>query len=144
MADGKVGRKSKLTKERVDKICDALRKGNYVQTACQSVGISQTTYYKWKELGEQGVEPYKTEFLEPTQEAEALGELALQENIYDCANEGNWTASAWILERKYPNRWARTERVDLSTQNNDFKIQIESKKSNHQMEDDELELLKDE
>lgn len=142
MADGKVGRKSKLTKERVDRICEALMKGAYVVTACKSVGITQNTFYKWKKLGEEGVEPYKSEFLDRIEEADALGELALLENLDDFSTS-NWQVNAWRLERKYPQRWARTERVDLSTQNNDFKIQIESKKSNHQMEDDEKKLLEE-
>jgi hypothetical protein len=48
------GRKTKLTPELQEQLVDALAAGAYAETACDYVGISTTTYYRWLQLGEQG------------------------------------------------------------------------------------------
>ena len=35
-------------------------------------------------------------------------------NIQNAANSGTWQASAWILERKYPDKFARKDFVEVS------------------------------
>lgn len=133
---------SKLTKELCDTICENIRRGNYISTSCRAVGISTSTYSRWKKKGKQGIEPYKT-FLERTDEAEAKGEMACLEVIYNNAIEnGNWLSSAWILERKYPNRYGKRERVDLQT-DNDFKLEISTARSPYQMGAEEKKLLEE-
>lgn len=135
-------RPRKMTDERIEMICEALRKGNYGTTACRYAGISKATWHNWRKKGEEGVLGYQS-FYELISQADAEGEYLHVENIDDVAMNGNWQANAWLLERKYPNRWARTERVNLDTQGNDFKLEIETKKSNYKMDDDEIELLKE-
>ena len=133
--------KSKLTQELCDVICENLRRGNYLTTSCRASGISTSTYYSWKKKGEKGEEPYAT-FLRKTDEAEAEGEMACLEVIYNSAIEnGNWLSGAWILERKYPNRYGKRERVDLQT-DNDFKLEISTARSPYEMGADEKKLLK--
>ena len=34
--------------------------------------------------------------------------------IAKAAGEGNWQAAAWWLERRFPERWGRRERVDAT------------------------------
>lgn len=136
-----VGRPTKLTKKRCEFICEGLKKGNYITTCCRAVGISDATYRLWKRKGKQGIEPYAT-FLQKTDEAEAIGEMRALEIIDDSATSGNWLASAWKLERKYPQKFGKKERVDIST-DNDFKIEIEAKKSPYEMSADEKKLLEE-
>ena len=133
--------KSKLTKDRCDFICENLRRGNYISTCCKAVGISRSTFALWKRKGKQGIEPYKT-FLERVEQAEADGELRSMEIIDEVASGGNWLASAWKLERKYPQRFGKRERMDIGS-DDDFKIEIKSKKSPYKMAEDERKLLEE-
>lgn len=132
----------KLNKEVCDNICENLRRGNYITTACRASGISTGTYYNWKKRGEKGEEPFKT-FLERTDKAESEGELACMEVIYNSATEqGNWLSAAWILERKYPQRFGKREQMALQT-DNDFKLEISTAKSPYEMGLEEKKLLKE-
>ena len=47
-----IGRPSKLTPEVQAKIVEYLRTGATVKATCDSVGIGQTTFYEWREIGE--------------------------------------------------------------------------------------------
>mgnify|MGYP002626333149 CR=1 FL=1 len=131
--------KSKLTKTRCEFICANLRKGNYLTTCARACGVSVSTLNNWKKRGRKGEEPYKT-FLEKVDEAEAEGELRSMGIIDDVASTGNWLASAWKLERKYPQRFGKKERMEIGS-DEDFKIEIQSKKSPYKMASDERKLL---
>ena len=139
MGKGKFG--SKLTKELCNRICDGLRKGNYVTTCCRANGISAATFYNWKRWGEEGKEPYAT-FLDKVEEAEAEGEMLHVEVIHDQSLSGNWLSSAWLLERKYPQRFGKREQMALQT-DNDFKLEISTAKSPYEMGLDEKKLLEE-
>ena len=55
MTDNKrMGRKPKLTPHVQEIIVDFVRKGNYISTACQIVGIHKSTYYNWLEQEARG------------------------------------------------------------------------------------------
>lgn len=132
----------KLTRTICDKIVEGVLKGNYVATVCQSVGINRSTYYTWKKKGEQGLEPYK-EFYERVTEAEAQAEMDILNVIYTNAiDQGNWVSSAWILERKYPNRFGKREQMALQT-DNDFKLEITPAKSPYELGEEEKKLLEE-
>lgn len=132
----------KLTRVVCDKICEGVRKGNYITTVCKAVGISEKTYYNWRKKGEQGFEPYK-EFYERVTEAEAQAEMDILNVIYTNAiDQGNWLSSAWILERKYPHRFGKREQMALQT-DNDFKLEISTAKSPYEMGLEEKKLLKE-
>ena len=132
----------KLNKTVCDKICEGVLKGNYITTVCKSVGISPKTYYYWKKKGEQGIEPYKT-FYERVTEAEAQAEMDILNVIYTNAiDQGNWLSSAWILERKYPNRFGKREQMALATDNN-FELKISSAKSPYELGEEEKKLLEE-
>lgn len=132
----------KLTRTICDKICEGVLKGNYVATVCQSVGINRSTYYAWKKKGEQGLEPYK-QFYERVTECEAQAEMDILNVIYTNAiDQGNWVSSAWILERKYPNRFGKREQMALATDNN-FELKISSAKSPYELGEEEKKLLEE-
>ena len=132
----------KLNKTICDKICEGVLKGNYVATVCQSVGINRSTYYEWKKKGKQGIEPYK-QFYDRVTEAEAKAEMDILNVIYTNAiDECNWVSSAWILEKKYPNRFGKREQMALAT-DNDFKLEISSAKSPYELGEKERKLLEE-
>ena len=132
----------KLNKTVCDKICEGVLKGNYITTVCRSVGIHPQTYYVWKKKGKQGIEPYK-EFYDRVTECEAQAEMDILNVIYTNAiDQGNWLSSAWILERKYPNRFGKREQMALATDNN-FELKISSAKSPYELGEKERKLLEE-
>ncbi len=108
------GRPSKLTEDVKLAVVAALRRGNYRQTAATLAGISERTLYNWVERGESGEEPY-ADFLQAMKSAEAESEADLLEEIRGAQpavpGEGGrgadlWQAKAWVMERRWPKRWA--------------------------------------
>ena len=132
---------TKLTKELCDEICSYIEMGNYISRCCEAVGISNSTYRNWKKKGEKGIEPYAS-FLKRVQKVEAKAEMVHTGIIHDVAEGGNWLASAWLLERKYPNRFGKREQMALQT-DNEFELKISTAKSPYEMGLEEKKLLEE-
>lgn len=95
-------------------ICDAIRAGCHQEQAAQAAGISASTLYAWKALGEKESDgPYRR-FLLKLRQAEAEAELnavkVLRSAIED---EGDWKAALALLERRFPSRWRRQQTNEL-------------------------------
>lgn len=112
MSNGnRVGRPTKLTTEIQERIVELLKAGNYVETACAVVGIGRTTFYDWLKKAEKSTRANRyTRFRDAVRQAEAWAEARFVSIISKSA-EKNWTAGAWWLERKYPERWSRDRKV---------------------------------
>jgi predicted transposase YbfD/YdcC len=72
-----------------------------------------------RERIEAGEKPRKTEvifvqFREAVESARAKAEVRHVANIAKSANDGVWQASAWYLERSYPQKWGRLNRTEIS------------------------------
>jgi len=107
----KAGRPSKIDKEATLKICSVLQRGGYIESAAAYAGISKQTLYDWLRKGnKQSRGQYRT-FLDAVKKAMASGEVGLLNGIY-AAGEKHWTAYAWILERKNPERWGRARAME--------------------------------
>jgi hypothetical protein len=105
---------------------EAIEAGNYASTAAESVGIGESTHYRWMKQGEEGIEPYRG-YWEAIKKAEAQAEMSAVQNIQTHAAE-NWTASAWYLERKFPDKWGRKDKLTQEISGKDGKpIEIDSK-----------------
>ena len=107
----KLGRKCKLTPELQAKICKYIEDGNYAIHACNACGISDTTFYDWLKRGDiditDGKDSIFSAFLAAIKEAESKAILKHVANIALVAEAGEWTASAWFLERKYPDLFGK-------------------------------------
>jgi len=104
------GRKTKLTPEMQERICRILREGNTRRTAAALVGIDEETFRRWMYLGERGREPYRA-FYAAVKNAEEEAVQSRIAVIQKAAQDGNWQAAAWWLERKFPAEWGRIDRV---------------------------------
>ena len=122
-----MARPTSLTPAVQETILDAIRSGNYKRTAAQKAGICEKTLYNWEERGEKGEEPFAG-FLQAVKKAESEGEATLlgeirsaQAGIPGVQGADVWQAKAWILERRFPKRWAArvrqavTEELDAFT-----------------------------
>jgi len=97
-----------------ERIAKLIAEGNYVEVACSAVGIGKTTYYRWLQHGEQAQSGVYRDFWNAIKKAEAEAETKYTGVIRDAANEGNWTAAAWWLERRYPDRWGKRDKMELT------------------------------
>lgn len=105
-------RRLKLNERVQNIICEALANGVTVETAAEIAGIGQSTLYNWLKLGREGVAKYKP-FADAVEEAIAKSELVLLERIHE-ASKHTWQAAAWILERRFPERWGRRDRLNVT------------------------------
>ena len=97
-----------------EKICNNIKLGLKYEQAALAAGISDRTLYNWKERGQNAKSGIYFQFLQALKKAEAEGEGMLITRIQKEAKEGTWQAAAWILERRHPDRWARTTKNEIS------------------------------
>jgi hypothetical protein len=111
-----VGRPTKLTPKVAETIVQALRAGNFIDTACRLGGISPSTYYAWRQESTLSrCDSRVSNFIERVEMARAEAESANVEAIQQAAQRGTWQAAAWFLERSYSERWGRSETAKRST-----------------------------
>lgn len=101
-----------MDEQQVKTLLDAIRGGADINTASQLAGINYRTVYRWVERGqreneriEQGLEPLadETEFLVLWQSMRKARAEAITRNvalIQKAAQQGDWRAAAWWLERQ--------------------------------------------
>ena len=110
----------KLTKERIDILAAALRKGVIIKHACIGAGICEKTYHNWQnEASDKELDPLDPEealgknpnrddvlryFVRETSRALNDYSSELLEKIH---NADSWQAAAWILERRFPEEFGR-------------------------------------
>mgnify|MGYP001178882551 CR=1 FL=1 len=112
----KTGRPSKLNEIVIQMFEKAFSVGLSPKLACQHVGISKSTYNTWMRRGEQEREKDEDTLfadlhrrIKRAESNHALANLAL---IQKAAKEdGIWTASAWLLERRHPEYRRQPEQV---------------------------------
>lgn len=119
------GRKCKLNKEIQDKIIDLLLKGNYIETAAACAGISKNTLYDWLKRGareaeriEKGGNPNLSErkfvlFSDAVDKAMADAEARDVNLLFELSEEDVGTLK-WRLAHRYPDRWGRKERHEIT------------------------------
>lgn len=142
-----MGRKTKLTPERQDKIVQLIRAGNFANQAALAGGISEATYYNWlkqgeiarsrKERGERLTASQRSflNFLEAIKGAEAEAEARNVALIQQAAQSGTWQAAAWFLERKHATRWGRKDTTKLEATVNKAEVDLA------ELSDEELAIL---
>jgi hypothetical protein len=113
---GRVRRQPTMTTEIVDRIVQAVSAGNYLNVAIASAGVPQSTFYDWWRRGYGEGPEADAEFRtmrERVERARAEGEVRNVAIVASAARE-SWQAAAWMLERSYPDRWARPSQRVLS------------------------------
>lgn len=106
------GRLTKLTPELQEKIVKAVSLGNYIETSAAYAGVNKQSLYTWMKRGNRQKKGPFRDFLDAIKKAMAEAEIRDLENIRVISTNGNWQASAWRLERKFPKKWGRKERIE--------------------------------
>ena len=107
------GRRTKLTPEVQKRILSAIRAGNYATVAAEYAGIRERTFYAWLQRGRGQDAGIYRDFLEAVKSAEREAEVRAVAHIQSHM-AGSWQAAMTYLERKFPERWAKRERVSIS------------------------------
>jgi transposase len=106
------GRPTKLDADTSERICQAIRGGNYIETAAAIAGIHRDTLYSWLKRGRTEEEGIHRDFVEEIDQALALAEKNALQTI-EKASVDHWQAAAWRLERRFPERWGR-KRLEIT------------------------------
>lgn len=89
-----------MTAENKAKIVETVRLGMWPDRAAQMHGIAPGTMRKERKLDE--------EFSTAIKKAEAEAESSVHSRMLRHLDD-QWTACAWMLERRWPERWAKRE-----------------------------------
>jgi len=115
----KIKRTYKLREQTIVEAANMARAGMTREHTAKALNLSPSTYYRWLELGQNSPEGTLERRLYDTV-SKAEGE-AIARNItiiQKAAQDGVWQAAAWFLERRYPNDYARKERLDIQERKN--------------------------
>ena len=120
-----MARPSECTSELRDRVAQLVRAGNYPERAAVAAGVSARTYYRWMERGskaeyvsEEGrrvrdsERPY-WQFWQALTRAEAESEALAVGTLMKVMPHTPTAVVAW-LERRFGERWSRSERRELT------------------------------
>jgi transposase len=119
-----VGRPSKLTPELQKKLVDAIKAGNYFETACGFCGIDYSTFRKWMVKGEKAKSGVYFDFFHAIKKAEAQAEYRMVA-LWQQAIPEDWRSAKDFLERRYPERWGRKEQLKADVKNHNTNVEID-------------------
>ena len=100
----KMGRPEKLSQHHLDRIALLLRSGCYIENAAACAGISRSTFYRWLRRGETQARGKYRNFWDTVTVSLAICEVRHVSAIAAAA-QTDWRAAAWLLERRFSQRW---------------------------------------
>ena len=95
------GRPTRLTDEVQRKVCEAILLGCTYDIAASYAGISQRSLFQWMASGRDGNSKRHRDFYAAVKNAESMNAVRNLASIAQAAKDGNWTAAAWLLERRH-------------------------------------------
>ena len=105
----RVGRKSKKIPKYIEPLFDNLRAGLTMRAAATQAGLSPATVDSWRANDENFAQLFQEAI--DYSEAVLLAEIRQQGRSKD-----DWRASAWVLERRFPDRWALRKEIDMKVE----------------------------
>jgi hypothetical protein len=97
----KMARPTKLNDELTDLICENIELGLSYNLACQGAGITFETFNQWMKKGEAGDDKAFADFYSSVKKSDTICAKRCLQHIREAGNNGTWTASAWLLERRF-------------------------------------------
>lgn len=115
LPDGKGGQTPRV---RWEVIVERVRSGIPIETACVATGVDTSTYYRWREKGEDRwidgklvrATPAYRAFRDAAMRARAEAASIHVAHIANAAPK-DWKASAWFLERSQPELFGRRDTI---------------------------------
>lgn len=112
-----MARRTDLTSELIERVVELYKRGYTQLEIYTQLGIAERTWYSWLERGRAGREPY-VQLYRGLEQARAERRVNLVKIIESHAQK-HWVAAAWILEREYPERYAKPDARVLREQGED-------------------------
>lgn len=106
-----------ITREDVRKdILAAVGNGLSIKSACDYAGINESTFYVWQNKCQEDLDKGKkdsvyVDFFKSLKKARIAFKHANLKNIQNAAKK-HWQASAWILERTFPEEYGSKQIVN--------------------------------
>jgi len=99
----------------VDKVIQLLQEGNHLDIAAMASGVSTTAVRGWIRRGNEEEEGIYFEFAQRAKAALAVAEANIVAAVNNAAigPQGDWRAGISILERRFPERWAKQDRTQI-------------------------------
>ena len=113
-----------LTEELIKEICSFIENGNTQKDAAALCGVAESTFYNWTKVAKEGKASGRAAtlyalLLESVKKAEsAFKDYHLGQIRAASTRPAHWQASAWLLERKFPNEFGRIERQPVQDKQN--------------------------
>ena len=103
----------------IDDLCKVVENGGSNVDACSICMLNPSTFYAWLNRAQEdialGKKSIYVEFSNRLKVAESKCKMAHLAVINRVALKGDtWQASAWLLERKFPKEYARTDRIAVA------------------------------
>jgi hypothetical protein len=111
-----MARPTKLTPELEEKVITSIKAGNFRNAAARWAGIDDSTFRRWMRRGTKARKGPLASFARRVLEAEKAAEMRCVALVMKAAAEDARHAE-WWLERKYPQRWGRKQRHEITGKN---------------------------
>ena len=113
-----VGPKHKLTDQKIDEICTYIENGLRFKDAAELSDITEGTLYRWLREADMkdanGKEPPKYKMQRKLKQAMTKARSSFKAYHVQAiirASRKAWTASAWLLERTFPEEYGAVDRA---------------------------------
>ena len=116
-ARAKTGPKAPRNAEKLEEVCHLLAKGHSVEAACVGANLSRTSFYRWMEQDE--------ELRDRIDDAKIAGEGAMIAEMRSLIEaRQDWKGLAWLLERRWPERYSAKREIEVSTKRADGTAEV--------------------
>ena len=110
------GRKSKLTEELTQVVCENIELGLSYNLTSQAAGITFQTFNDWMKAGAAGKDKRFCDFYDKVRASEATCARKCLERIRVAAERGSIAGDMWLLERRYAADYGRKDHVNMQAQ----------------------------
>lgn len=102
-----MARPTRLTQQLVEQAVELWKRGYMMEEIHTVLDIPRRTWYGWLQRGRDGKQPYVA-LVDAFEQARVQRRIELLRKV-EAAADKHWQAAAWILEREWPERYARPE-----------------------------------
>jgi hypothetical protein len=94
--------------EKLEEVCHLLAKGHSVEASCVGANLCRRKLYRWLEADE--------ELRDRIEDAKIAGEGAMISEMRSLIEaRQDWKGLAWLLERRWPERYSAKREIEVST-----------------------------
>lgn len=128
-----------LTDTMIEAICTLVSQGLPLELCTNQLGIAENSLYRWlryaKETEIESSQEYKLMVgIKRARSTAVLKRIKNIQKISEREDSNSWQASAWLLERSYPEHFAKRPDIQVTVNNNEPIPQAISSQSTSELE----------